>query len=158
MYTTAFRALTLALALGACAPKAPTPPTAAEAAAIGEAAHKAYVDAINSNNADTLMGVLTDDVVYQAPHEPEIVGKAAVRAWVDGYFGATKAEWKKTTLDFIVAGDWAFERYAYESQDTPGGGGAATTDKGKGLNVYHRDADGVWRVARDAWSSDLPVK
>ena len=148
----------LTVALVACAPKAPTPPTAAEVVAIGEAAHKAYVDAINSNTTDTLMAVLTDDVVYQAPHEPEIVGRAAVRAWVDGYFGAYKAEWKKTTLDFIVAGDWAFERYAYESTDTPKAGGPAATDKGKGLNVYHHDADGIWRVARDAWSSDLPVK
>lgn len=148
----------LIAALAACAPKAPAAPTPAEVAAIGEAAHAAYVGAINTNNTDKLMTVLTDDVVYQAPHEPEIVGKAAVRAWVDGYFGAYKAEWKKTTLDFIVAGDWAFERYAYESTDTPKAGGAPAHDKGKGLNIYHRDADGVWRVARDAWSSDLPVK
>ena len=147
-----------ALTLAACAPKAPAPPTAAEVAAIGETAHKAYVEAINSNDTGKLMAVVTDDIVYQAPHEPEIVGRAAVRAWVDGYFGAYKAVWKKTTLDFIVAGDWAFERYAYESTDTPKAGGSAATDKGKGLNVYHRDGDGVWRVARDSWSSDLPVR
>ncbi len=151
-------AVLLAITLAACAPKAPAAPTAAEVAAIGEAAHKAYVDAINSNSTDAVMAVLTDDVVYQAPHEPEIIGKAAVRAWVDGYFGAYGTVWKKTTLDFIVAGDWAFERYAYESTDTPKAGGPALTDKGKGLNVYHHDADGVWRVARDSWSSDLPAK
>lgn len=151
-------AVLLAIALAACAPKAPAAPTAAEVAAIGEAAHAAYVGAINANDTDKLMAVVTDDVVYQAPHEPEIVGRPAVRAWVDGYFRAYKAVWKKTTLDFIVAGDWAFERYAYESADTPKAGGAPLTDRGKGLNIYHHDADGVWRVARDSWSSDLPVK
>ncbi|MDZ4775309.1 MAG: nuclear transport factor 2 family protein [Alphaproteobacteria bacterium] len=150
--------LALALGLVACAPKTPAPPTPAEIAAIGEAAHKAYVDAINSNDAAKVAAVLTDDIVYQAPHEPEIVGKAAVRAWVERYFGAYSTVWKKTALDFIVAGDWAFERYAYESTDTPKAGGVALTDKGKGLNIYHKDADGVWRVARDSWSSDLPVK
>lgn len=153
-----FSIFAFALALAACAPQAAAPPTPAEVAAIGETAHKAYVDAINSNDAGKVAAVLTDDIVYQAPHEPEIVGKAAVRAWVDGYFGAYSTVWKKTTLDFIVSGDWAFERYAYESTDTPKAGGAAATDKGKGLNIYHRDADGVWRVARDAWSSDLPLK
>lgn len=33
-------------------------------------AHEAYVAAINSNNLDSLMAMLTEDVVYQAPHEP----------------------------------------------------------------------------------------
>ncbi len=27
----------------------------------------------------------------------------------------------------------------------------------EGLNIHHHDADGKWRVARDAWSSDLPA-
>jgi ketosteroid isomerase-like protein len=128
-----------------------------DTAAIAETAHKSYVDAINSNNPEVLAKVLADDVVYQAPHEPEIIGKAAVRKWVEGYFGAYSAQWEKKTLDFIVTGDWAFERYAYKSTDTPKDGGAVLTDEGKGLNVYHKGADGVWRVARDSWSSNLPI-
>jgi ketosteroid isomerase-like protein len=136
----------------ACSPSAPPGTTA-----IAETAHTNYVDAINSNNPEMLAKVLTDDVVYQAPHEPEIIGKAAVRKWVEGYFGAYSAKWEKTTLDFIVNGDWAFERYAYKSTDTPKDGGSVLTDEGKGLNVYHKDADGVWRVARDSWSSNRPI-
>jgi hypothetical protein len=30
------------------------------------------------------------------------------------------------------------------------------TDTGKGLIIYHHDSDAKWRVARDAWNSDLP--
>ena len=60
----------------------------AELEAIEAAAHGGYVAAINSNNVDTLMEGLTDDVVLQAPGAPEIIGKAAVREWVGGYFGA----------------------------------------------------------------------
>jgi ketosteroid isomerase-like protein len=44
--------------------------------------------AINSNDTETLMAELTDDIVYQAPNEPEIVGKDAVRKWVAKYFDA----------------------------------------------------------------------
>jgi ketosteroid isomerase-like protein len=30
------------------------------------------------------------------------------------------------------------------------------TDTGKVLIIYRHDSDGKWRVARDAWNSDLP--
>ena len=45
---------------------------------------------------------LTDDVVLQAPGAPEIIGKAAVREWVGGYFGAYETKWEKTSLGFTV--------------------------------------------------------
>jgi hypothetical protein len=30
-----------------------------------------------------------------------------------------------------------------------------STDVGKGINIFHHDPDGRWRVAVDGWSSDL---
>jgi ketosteroid isomerase-like protein len=120
-------------------------------------AHDAYLEAINSNDTDKLLAVVTDDVVYIAPNSPAIVGKSEVGLWVAGYFGAFDTRWEKTTLEFVVAGDWAFERYAYKVVDTPRDGGEASTDTGNGLNIYHLEADGVWRVARDAWATDQPL-
>ena len=35
---------------------------------------------------------------------------------------------------------------------------AAVEDTGWGLLIYNRDADGKWRVARDAWGPDHPAK
>jgi ketosteroid isomerase-like protein len=120
-------------------------------------AHEAYTTAINSNNLDSLLAVFTEDVVFLSPNEPVVVGKAAVRAWSEAYLKAFTIHWDKTVSEFIVAGEWAFERYSYREHDTPSGGGAAVTDTGKGLLIYHHDSDGKWRVARDAWSSDLPA-
>ena len=51
----------------------------------------------------------------------------------------------------------AFERYGYRSTDTPRAGGAPVQDTGWGLVVYHHDADGRWRVARDAFATDRPL-
>ena len=143
----------MSLALIGCS-KPATPP---DAKAVETAAHDGYVAAINSNDTETLMGALTDTVVYQSPHEPEIVGKTAVRKWAADYFGAYRTHWVKTSIGFTVSGDWAFERYAYQSTDTDKKTGAVTTDKGKGINIYHHDADGKWRVAIDGWSTDLPL-
>ena len=119
-----------------------------------QAAHGGYVAAINSNNVDTLMADLTDDIVYQAPGAPEVVGKAAVHDWISGYFGAFKTHWEKTSIGFTVSGDWAFERYTYKSTDTDKKTGAVSTDVGKGINIFRRSPDGKWRVAVDGWSSD----
>lgn len=154
---TMLRAVALIVLVAACTPGPKSVTTkAAEDPAAREAFH-AYGEAINSNSLDQLLAVLTEDVVYQGPHEPEVVGKAAVKTWLESYLGAYKVHWDKTSNEFVQAGDWAFERYSYKENDEPKAGGAPLTDTGKGLLIYHKDADGKWRVARDAWSSDLPI-
>jgi len=137
-----------------------SPVVAAAADAVDSDAHKAhenYVTAINSNNLDALMDMLTDDVVFLAAHEQPMVGKAALRPWLEGYLSAYKTHWDKPVQEFVVCGEWAFERYSYTSTDTPLAGGDAVVDTGWGLVVYHHDADGKWRVARDAWGPDQPA-
>lgn len=121
---------------------------------IAEEAHGAYVDAINSNDTDAIMAVMTDDVVFMAPDTPRMVGKDAVRPWVAGYLEAFTTQWEKTTLEFVVCGEWAFEQYAYAHTDVSRENGDILVGAGKGLIVYHLDDDGVWRVARDAWNDD----
>jgi ketosteroid isomerase-like protein len=152
--------LLVAALFSACAPaESPKPAVAPapDAAAIAKEAHESYVAAINSNDVETLMRAVTNDIVYMPPHDLALAGKDAVRGWVHAYFGAYRTQREKTTLEFVVAGDWAFEQYSYKSTDTPVKGGAAATDTGKGINIYRREADGKWRVARDVWNSDLPA-
>ena len=120
-------------------------------------AHKNFDIAINSNDLDQLLSMLTDDVVFMAPNSPRLVGKEAVSPWAAGYFDAFHTIWTKTYLEIKVNGEWAFEQYAYESEDTEKATGKVYRDTGKGIIIYHRQADGVWRVARDAWNSDLPI-
>ena len=134
----------------------PAADTSASNAAAHQA-HEAYVTAINSNNLDSLLGMLTEDVVFMAPNEKPYVGKEAVRPWLEGYLAAYKTHWDKPVQEFVVNGEWAFERYSYTSTDTPLAGGAAIVGTGWGLVIYHRDADGKWRVARDAWGADHPA-
>jgi ketosteroid isomerase-like protein len=146
------------LVLAACGPSGAKPTAAGDTAdSTAHLAHEAYTTAINSNNLDSLTGMFTDDVVFLAAHAPPIVGKAAVRKWAEDYLKAFTTHWDKTSQEFKVAGDWAFERYSYKSTDTPKAGGAAVNDTGWGLVIYHHDADGKWRVARDAFSTDTPM-
>jgi benzodiazapine receptor len=120
-------------------------------------AHQAYVTAINSNNLETLLGMLTEDVVFMGPNARPYVGKPAVRPWVAEYLRTYRTHWDKPVQEFVVSGDWAFERYSYTSTDTPVQGGTPLVDTGWGFLVYHHEKDGQWRVARDAWGSDHPA-
>lgn len=148
------------LIFGACSSGAEPTTDGAPADATAHLAHEAYTTAINSNNLDSLTEMFTEDIVFLAAHAPPIVGKAAVRAWAEAYLQAFTTHWEKTLQEFVVAADWAFERYTYKSTDKPKAGGADVVDTGWGLVIYHHDADGKWRVARDAFSTDiaLPTK
>lgn len=121
-----------------------------------ERAHETHLAAINANDLEAFLATVTDDVVFMPPNAPRILGKDELRPWAGGYLDAFTIHWDKTVLESVVTGDWAFQQYAYRSTDKPKGGGPELHDEGKGLVIFHHDADGVWRVARDAWSSDLP--
>lgn len=120
-------------------------------------AHDAYLAAINSNDLDTFLGAVTEDIVFIAPNSPVMVGKAEVGLWVGGYFEAFATKWEKTSVEFVVSGNWAFERYSYIAVDTPRAGGEAYTDTGNGINIYRLGDDGIWRVARDVWATNQPL-
>ena len=135
----------------------------ADDAATNEAAasqaHVTYLSAINSNDLAQFNAAITDDIVYLPPNSAALVGRAVVSDFAKGYFEAYQTVWVKTSVEFIVRDDWAYERYTYQSVDTPRPGGPAdgtpvVTDTGNGINIYQRGADGKWRVARDAWATD----
>lgn len=117
-------------------------------------AHDRYLAAINANDPVAFLTTVTDDIVFIAPDTPAMVGKAEVAPWVRGYFESVKTSWEKTSLEFVVSGDWAFERYTYKSVDSPLGGGDAYVETGNGINIYRLGADEIWRVARDVWATD----
>lgn len=127
--------------------------------AAAEQAHVAYLAAINSNDLAQFNATITDDIVYLPPNSAALVGRAVVSDFAKGYFEAYQTVWVKTSVEFIVRDDWAYERYTYRSVDTPRPGGPAdgtpvVTDTGNGINIYQRGADGKWRVARDGWATD----
>jgi ketosteroid isomerase-like protein len=161
---TTIAALALVAVSGACATHdtdSPDPDaviaTTGAADAAAHRAHDAYVAAINSNNVDSMLAMVTDDVVFMAPDAPPFIGRDALRPWLEGYVAAFDTRWDKPVQEFVVNGDWAWERYAYSHVDTPKAGGDPVKGSGWGLIIYQRGADGVWRVARDSWGSDQPV-
>lgn len=120
-------------------------------------AHDSYLAAINANDLDAVLAAVTDDIVLIAPNSPVMVGKSQVGRWVGGYFDSVETSWQKSSIELVVAGNWAFERYRYTARDTPRDGGETRVGTGNGINIYRRGSDGVWRVARDIWTTDVSM-
>lgn len=120
--------------------------------------HADYVAAINSNDTETILALMSDDVVFQVPGEPELVGKEAVGAWADGFFAAFEASWDKTETAIEQSGDLAISRYVYTARYRSREDGSELGEIGKGTCIYRRAPSGKWLLTTDSWSThEAPV-
>jgi uncharacterized protein (TIGR02246 family) len=117
-----------------------------------------HVDAALAKDVEAFLATFTDDCALLPPHDRGARGKEAVRQWADGFFNnftIQSLEFPSTSLE--VDRDWAFKHYTYDWTVVPDSGGAAIRDRGNGMYVYRRGADGSWRVAYDLWTSSEPL-
>lgn len=115
--------------------------------------HHAYVEAINSNDTDRILALMSDDIVFQVPGEAELVGKEAIAAWANGFFAAFEAHWDKTELALEQSGDLAVSRYVYTAGYRSREDGSELGETGKGICIYRRAPSGEWLLIIDSWST-----
>lgn len=97
----------------------------------------------------------TKDAILLPPNEPAAKGRKAIAA----SFGA----WPRMTdatihSDEVVgrgdlaytSGTWAATMHVKDA--------APVQDKGKYVAIWRKDADGGWKMTRDAFNSDMPAK
>jgi len=134
-----------------CAPA----PNEADPTAISEAREQ-LIAALNNDNVDGIMAILTGDHITMAPNEPALA-LTALRAWHQSRISESKLDMSFTSEEILMVGDWAFERWTSSLTLTPTAGGSPTRDSNKGIWVWKRQADGTWRLARSIWNSDIPI-
>ncbi|TRC93644.1 SgcJ/EcaC family oxidoreductase [Mesorhizobium sp. WSM4303] len=106
-----------------------------------------WMAASRKGDLATVLTLMTDDVIFMVPGK-EPFGKEA--------FAAASREMDDTGIDgtseiveLKVLGDWAYIRNRIDMTATPPGG-EAVRRSGYTLTLLHREADGRWRLARDA--------
>jgi uncharacterized protein (TIGR02246 family) len=110
----------------------------------------AWMAATKSGDVETVLGLMTDDVVFLVPGKPPMRKAefaAALRAQASG--GAPKFDGSSDIQEVEVSGDWAFLWSRLTVVATPPDGGASTTRTGHTLTVFRRQG-GRWLLARDA--------
>ena len=97
----------------------------------------------------------TADAVFMPPNMAEVKGSENIGSWMANYPSVRNT--KFTIVDLDGSGDIAYVHGNYEMDVTPPGATVAMHDKGKFLEIWHKQADGSWKVVRDIFNSDLPV-
>jgi len=148
-------ALSLLLApLVACTASPSSALTEADLASI-RATDAAWVELATAGNFGALVKrCYVEDAMLLPPNGPVAKGRAAIEASLK-----TWPPMKDLVLqsdEIVGSGDMAYGRGMYSTTFLPKGG-APIAEKGKFLVIWRKDHDGVWRMTRDSFSSDLPV-
>ena len=118
-----------------------------------------YVRGVESLDSDIWIANWDEGGVKFVPNAPAIVGRDAIYAFVSARFPLFDYRRMRVRIDAIdVSGDLALARGVYLSEDKlKTASGAAITD-GWFLTTFKRQADGSWKIFRDAVGTNAPPK
>jgi uncharacterized protein (TIGR02246 family) len=106
-----------------------------------------WMEASRRGDVETVLGHMTDDIVFMAPGR-EPFGKDEFRAAWETMRGV-EMNGCADVREICVHGDWAWIRNHIELTMTPPGGEPAHR-AGYTLSILQKGRDGKWRLARDA--------
>lgn len=107
-----------------------------------------WMTATLSGDAATVLGLMAEDVVFMVPGA-EPFGKEAFAAAASSSEQQPEIDGKSEIVELKILDDWAFARTRLSVKMTPPGG-TMTSRSGYTLTLFRKDADGQWRLARDA--------
>lgn len=109
--------------------------------------------ASQGRDVDLILSYWTDDATVIAPAFPPFVGKAALRAYVEGSFKIPgfRISWTSTSVEFSPDFQLAY-MFSDNAVSMDGPDGAPTTILGRAVTIWRREADGQWRSAVDIWN------
>jgi uncharacterized protein (TIGR02246 family) len=106
-----------------------------------------WMDATGRGDTQTVLGLMTDDVVFMVPGRDPF-GKEAFANTSDSTRGV-QIEGTSEIEELQILGDWAYMRTRLSVTMTASEG-APVNRAGRTLTILRKDADGRWRLARDA--------
>lgn len=135
----------------------------ASSAAISESDRGAIRSAVDDFTKAILSGDFAkaashwaEDGTTLPPHAATVHGRPEIQK-LFASFGKTTA-FRQDVLETDGRGDLAYSHFAFDITFIPPGATASITDKGKGILVWGKQADGTWLVKRGTWNSDLPLR
>lgn len=117
-----------------------------------------YAQAAGAGEAERWMALWDEEGVQMPPNEPEHAGKAAILEANRGLLEKYDCACEMDCREIVVSGGYAFASGAFRLSYEPKGGGEASGLDGKFLTVLRRRADGAWRIYRDCFNSNLPLR
>lgn len=110
--------------------------------------HKSWIDVVNNEDIDAYANILAENAVWIPPGQKPIIGREAFKQWLTPFFSKFSYEFSITEEQFLVSGNWAFERAKFTSIMTPESGGEPMTHSGTFTVFWHRSKDNYWYIER----------
>jgi uncharacterized protein (TIGR02246 family) len=107
-----------------------------------------WMKASMAGDLATVLSLMADDVIFMVPGQKPF-GKAEFAAMSAGMKNVA-FQGKSDIQEIRVLGDWAYLRNFLEVTVTPPGGAKPMRRAGYTLTILRKEADGRWRLARDA--------
>jgi uncharacterized protein (TIGR02246 family) len=106
-----------------------------------------WMRASREGDTATVLSLMTEDAVFMVPGR-EPFGREAFEAASRAMAGL-RLDGTSEVVELQVQGDWAFSRNRIDLTMTPPSG-EPVRRQGYTLTLYRKDADGRWRLMRDA--------
>ena len=117
-----------------------------------------FTAALHRGDADALASSYAADAIVMSPNEKAMRGRDAIhKGFADFLSQVSIKDVKFTTEDVIVRGDIAVETGHVEWTVQPKKGPGEKDDQ-KYVSVWQRDSTGSWKMIRDIFNSNLPMK
>jgi ketosteroid isomerase-like protein len=112
--------------------------------------------AAGAKDVDKTVSYYSEDAVVMPPNAASATTEEAIRKiWKDLLTDA-KISWKTKKVEVAQSGDLAFSSGTYEvTLNDPTG--KTVNDRGKYVEVWKKQANGMWKCGTDIWNSDLPA-
>ncbi|MFZ2103760.1 MAG: SgcJ/EcaC family oxidoreductase [Oricola sp.] len=108
-----------------------------------------WMRASQSGDTATILSLMTNDVVFMVPGQ-EPFGREVFEATANQLDAVgLQIDGINDVVELQIQGDWAFTRNRIHLNITPAAG-EPMQRAGYTLTLFRREADGRWRVARDA--------
>jgi ketosteroid isomerase-like protein len=104
---------------------------------------------------DRILSYWTDDAVLLPPAVPAIVGKIALRQYVESSLQIPGFQMTWSSADVVLSpdGNLAY-MFSKNAVTVNGQDGAPVTMKGRAVTIWRREPDGDWRCAVDIWNAE----
>ena len=103
-----------------------------------------------AGDVDTVLGLMTDDVVFLVAGRPPMRGRDAFERGLRGLLAQHRIESSGEIKEIGISGSLAYCWSELSVRVIPISGGNATTRAGDAMSILRKQTDGAWRVARDA--------
>jgi ketosteroid isomerase-like protein len=137
------------------------PSFAAELVAVEAAIRKADADwaaAARTASVEAWMAFYAADVVILLPNDQLASDKELVRHSVSRLLALPhfSIAWSPIKVEVASSGEQALLIEAYELR-FGGARGAPVSDRGRRLEIWRKQADGIWKCVVDTWNLDEPI-